>query len=522
MPASAKSPSTTTPFSSLEEEVVYLRGEVRSLSHQLTWFQKQLFGAKSEKRIIDNPAQGNLLTPLSDTSASDGVVPTTTVPAYERGTAKKQRPEDCLTDSGLRFGSEVPVEVITVVPLELSGPEADQYEVIDTRLSHKLAQRPSSYVVLQYEIPVIKHKAQGVVTTAVMPTQVLDGCLADVSLLAGLLTDKFLYHLPLYRQHQRLAREGITVSRASLTNWVKRSIELLRGIVESQLAHVLQSKVLAMDEVPIKAGLQTQGKMQQGYFWPIYGEDDEVVFTFNLSRGKKHIEDLLNARFQGTLVTDGYAAYARYVEKTDGVTHAQCWVHTRRKWVEAEHHDPAIAQALHLIGELYQAEKTFKDKLSKKQLTPDEKAHYRQQHGKPIVDAFFAWCKTQSERPELTPKHPLRNALNYTLNRERELRVFLDDPEVPLDTNHVEREIRTIPLGRKNWLFCWTELGAEHVGLIQSLISTCKLHDINPYTYLVDVLQRISDHPDSRIEELTPRLWKQHFEHNPLRSVLEK
>lgn len=520
MQSAAKSPATTSAFSSPEEEVLYLRDEVRRLTHQLTWLQKQLFGAKSEKRIIDNPDQGNLLSPLTETPVD--VVPKVTVPAYERGTAKKKRPDDCLTDSGLRFGDEVPVEVIPVIPAELSGPDADQYEVIDTRLSHKLAQRPSSYVVLQYEIPVLKHKGDGAVTTAVMPDQVLDGSIADVSLLAGLLTDKFLYHLPLYRQHQRMAREGITVSRSSLTNWVKRSIELLRGIVESQLSHVLQSRVLAMDEVPIKAGLQAKGKMQQGYFWPIYGEDDEVVFTFNLSRGKKHIEDLLKTHFQGTLVTDGYAAYARFVEKTEGVTHAQCWVHTRRKWIEAEHHDPAIARALALIGELYHIERTFKETLQQKQLTADDKATYRLKHSKPVVDAFFQWCKEQSARVELTPTHPMRGALNYTLKRERELRVFLDDPDVPLDTNHVEREIRTIPLGRKNWMFCWTELGAEHVGLIQSLISTCKLHDINPNTYLVDVLQRISTHPASRIEELTPRLWKQHFAENPMRSVLEK
>jgi hypothetical protein len=102
------------------------------------------------------------------------------------------------------------------------------------------------------------------------------------------------------------------------------------------------------------------------------------------------------------------------------------------------------------------------------------------------------------------------------------LRVFLEDPDVPLDTNHLEREIRPITLGRKNWMFCWTELGAEHVGLIQSLISTCKLHDINPYHYLVDVLQRVGQHPASQVDELTPRLWKQKFAQNPMRSVLDR
>ena len=106
------------------------------------------------------------------------------------------------------------------------------------------------------------------------------------------------------------------------------------------------------------------------------------------------------------------------------------------------------------------------------------------------------------------------------LKRESALRVFLEDPEVPLDNNHTERALRPIAVGRKNWLFCWTEVGAQHVGVIQSLISTCKLQDVDPYTYLVDVLQRIGDHPADRIEELTPRNWKERFADKPLRSDL--
>jgi hypothetical protein len=118
------------------------------------------------------------------------------------------------------------------------------------------------------------------------------------------------------------------------------------------------------------------------------------------------------------------------------------------------------------------------------------------------------------------PKDPFTQALGYMLNRQAELRVFLEDPDVPLDTNHVERTLRVIPMGRKAWLFCWTEIGAEHVGLIQSLIATCRLHGIDPYTYLTDVLLRINIHPASEVADLTPRLWKEKFAANPLRSDL--
>lgn len=505
---------TSQNVSELEVEVGLLRDENQQLKHRVAWFEKQIFGQKSEKRLIDNPGQQSLLgEPAATEPVKDDKVKIT----YQRGKAKKQRPEACVTDTGLRFSDDVPVEVIAVTPVELQGEAAGDYEIIDTKVSHKLAQRPSSYVVLRYETPVIKHKKMQVLITTAMSDQVLDNSIADVSVLAGLLVDKFLYHLPLHRQHQRIEQAGISIARSTLTNWVKRAIELLRPVVESQLKHILLSKVLAMDETPIKAGRKHKGKMQQAYFWPIYGEDHEIVFTYNRSRGKQQIEDTLQTQFQGTLITDGYAAYARYVEKTAGVTHAQCWVHSRRKFIEAESSSPAeISVALGLIGQLYQVEK----QIQAQQLAGDKKHQYRLEHSKPLVDAFYRWCDEQCQRHDLTPTHPLAKALNYVRNRESDLRVFLENPDVPMDTNHLERALRPIPMGRKNWLFCWTELGAEHVGIIQSLISTCKLQGINPHTYLTDILQRVSEHPASNVEELTPRVWKDKFSDNPIRSVL--
>ena len=124
------------------------------------------------------------------------------------------------------------------------------------------------------------------------------------------------------------------------------------------------------------------------------------------------------------------------------------------------------------------------------------------------------------KRQGFTPSNPFIQALNYVRKRRAGLEVFLTDPDVPMDTNHLERALRVIPMGRKSWLFCWTELGAQHVGIIQRLIVTCRLHGIDPYTYLVDVLQRVAEHPASRVAELTPRLWKQHFSDKVLRSDL--
>lgn len=495
------------------EESARLREENQALKQKLAWFKNQLFGQKSEKRPVEqNPHQASLLGAASEPEPPEGEKIKV---SYERGKAPKNRTDDCVNDSGLRFGPEVPVKVIEQTPSELTGPDADQYEVIGTKITHRLGQLPASYEVLEYRRPVLKRKGEEKPLPSPAPANVLDRSIADVSLLTGLLVDKFQYHLPLYRQHQRISHAGITLSRATLTNLCKRAIELLRPIVAAQLENILLSRVLAMDETPIKAGKAGKGKMQQGYFWPIYGEQDEIVFTYSASRGRAHIEQVLKEQFSGTLLSDGYAAYARYAEENEGITHAQCWVHSRRYFIEAENQEPeAVRRALDHIARLYQIE----DEIAKANLNGEKKRDYRLAHSKPVVDQFFQWCQEQMQRPDLLPKDSLTRALGYVLQREHKLRVFLEDPDLPMDTNHLERALRPIPMGRKSWLFCWTELGAEHVGIIQSLITTCKLHDINPYTYLMDVLLRISQHPASQVTELTPRVWKEKFAGSPLRS----
>lgn len=142
-------------------------------------------------------------------------------------------------------------------------------------------------------------------------------------------------------------------------------------------------------------------------------------------------------------------------------------------------------------------------------------------HSKHIVEAFFEWLRGLQAEKALLPTSPFTKALAYALQREEALKVFLEDPAVPLDTNHLERQIRPIAIGRKSWLFCWTEVGAKCAGVAQSLISTCVLHGVDPYTYLVDVLQRIDTHLAANVHELTPRLWKEAFGDNPIPATLE-
>jgi transposase len=224
-----------------------------------------------------------------------------------------------------------------------------------------------------------------------------------------------------------------------------------------------------------------------------------------------------------TQISAGHAALLKsstrfgYSSKKVGIAHAQCWSHVRREIFEAEVADPeGVRKGLRRIGVLYEIE----EEIRSQKLTGEAKRLHRLTHSKPHVEAFFDWADRRLEAHGLRPKDPFIIALHYARERRAGLEVFLTDPDVSLDTNHLERALRVIPMGRKNWNFCWTELGAKHVGIVQSLVVTCRLHGIDVYTYLVDILQRISEHPASRVAELTSRLWKQRFAANPLRSAL--
>ena len=502
----------------MREENAVLRQQNQSLKQQLDWLKRQLFGGKSERRIFAPPQGQRDIGELLAEAAVASDAPVATEELHYTRRKSKQRPEEALTEQGLRFDESVPVEIIHLPAPELLGPDAEHYEVIEEKITRRLAQRPGSYVVLEYHRPVVKHKVSGLITAPAAPEGVFEKSLADVSLLAGLLVDKFTYHIPLYRQHQRLAQAGITLSRATLTYWTQRAIELLRPICDAQLQHILQSRVLAIDETPIKAGRSKPGKMQAGWLWPIYGQANEIVFTYSPSRAHRHLKGLLGG-FQGVLLSDGYSAYDCYCKSRPEITQAQCWAHARRYFVKAEKLEPqATAEALDYIGALYRIEAQIREQA----LAGEPKLAYRATHAKPLAEAFFGWCREQCARVDLVNSNPLAKALTYVENHRAQMSVYLSEPDVPMDTNHLERNLRPIPMGRKNWLFCWTEIGAKHLGIIQSLLTTCRLQGVDPYAYLVDVLQRVGLHQASRVEELTPRLWKEKFQAHALKSDLDR
>src|SRR5215475_4696589 len=289
--------------------VVALLAENATLKRQVEWFKRQLFGRKSEKRLRapdpdQLPLAGMLTTPV--TTADQPPPPTETVKAYQRRV--RFTGAEVADESELRFDASVPVQEIVLTNPEVADLPPDAYEVVSEKVTYRLAQRPGAYVILKYRRPVIKRKDTEVLSCPPAPPAVFEKSFADVSVLAGLLIDKCVYHLPLYRQHQRLQQAGIRLSRGTLTQWVQRVADLVEPIYYALLSSILQSQVLAMDETPIKAGRQGKGKLHTGYFWPVYGAQDEIAFPFAASRAQAVVREALG-KFCGVLLTDGYIVY---------------------------------------------------------------------------------------------------------------------------------------------------------------------------------------------------------------------
>lgn len=479
--------------------------EIQQLQQRVAWFERQIFGAKSERRITDDSAKEQLHLGEQFEGQQRAVSKPVTVKEYSRK-AREAVPTNLEDERGLRFDESVPVEDQPVLlPPEVQGKDPAEYEVIRTDVNHVLAQRPGAYFVKRFFRPVIKLKESGKFLPVVSVPTVLERSYADVTLLAGILENKFLYYLPLYRQFQMILNSGIKLSRATLTNYVHRTALLLEPVYAAQLVSALRSEILAMDETPLLAGLsETKAhSMHQGYVWALYGELGEPTFVYAASRAKKELDRILGGSFKGKLLSDGYAAYAAYAKGLERqIVLARCWAHARREFFEALMYEPVLCNpALDYIKQLYEIEARIKD------APPDKRLKVRDRESRPIVDSFFDWLRKEQLRQVLLPSNPFLKAAAYALGAEAGLRVFLGDPALPIDNNQLERTLRPVPMGRKNWMFCWTELGAKVVAIIQSLVSTCRVQGVRPFDYFVDVLPRLDSTPMSQVADLTPRVW---------------
>jgi transposase len=373
-------------------------------------------------------------------------------------------------------------------------------------VSERLDIVPAQFRVIVVRRPKYACRAcEEVVLQAPAPARLIEGGLPTDGTVAQVLVSKYADHLPLYRQAQILARQGVMLDRSTLADWVGRAAFLLRPVHERLLAVLKTSGKLFADETTAPVLDPGRGRTKTGQLWA-YARDDRpwggtdppgVAYVYAPDRrAERPIAHL--AGFRGVLQVDGYGGYKVLAERGE-VRLAFCWSHVRRRFYELAQAGPApiASEALARIAALYKIEGEIRGR------SAEERRAVRQARSRILVEAFEPWLR--EKLAIVSQKSKLADAIRYALSRWTGLSRFLDDGRVEIDSNVVERSIRPLALTRKNALFAGSDGGAEHWAVLASLIETCKLIGVEPQAYLADVITRIvAGHPNSRLDELLP------------------
>ncbi|MBI0539757.1 IS66 family transposase [Roseomonas sp. KE2513] len=379
--------------------------------------------------------------------------------------------------------------------------------------SERLDVIPARFRVLVTRRPKLACRAcEGMVLQAPAPARLIEGGMPTEATVAHVLVSRYADHLPLYRQAQILARQGLTIGREVLASWVGTAAAEIAPVVARMRELLLSSARLFADETTMPVLDPGRGQTKTGYAWAIARDDrpwggtdpPAVVFRYAPGRGAEHARALL-AGYTGILQCDGYAAYkglAAPEEGGPGATLVFCWSHVRREFYDLARKKtaPIAAEALTRIAALYAVEAEIRGK------PPEERRTTRQARSRPLVEHLFAWLEQQLAR--LPGGSPTAGAIRYALNHRDGLERFLADGRIELDTNTVERAIRPLCLSRKNALFASGDDGGRRWADLASLVETCKLNGVDPQRYLTDLLTRLVESwPNSRIDELMPWHW---------------
>jgi transposase len=371
-------------------------------------------------------------------------------------------------------------------------------------VSERLDVVPAQFRVLVIRRPRYACRAcEDAFVQAPAPPRLIEGGLPTDALVAQVLVSKYADHLPLYRQAQIFARQGVVLDRSTLADWVGRAAFLLRPVHERLLETLKRSGKLFADETTAPVLDPGSGRTKTGQLWayarndrPWGGSDPPgVAYVYAPDRtASRPIAHL--AGFEGVLQVDGYAAY-EVLAKGGAIRLAYCWSHARRLFYELGPASPIATEALARIAALYRIEVDIRGRPA------DERRAARQERSRPLIDALEPWLREKLGL--ISRKSKLADAIRYALSRWTGLSLFLDDGRVEIDSNIVERAIRPLALNRKNALFAGSDGGGQHWAVIASLIETCKLAGVEPHAYLADVITRIVEgHPQRRLDDLLP------------------
>ena len=473
---------------------------IQNLTEQIAIMNTKTFGKKSEKFQIDadqlnffteifNEAESLIDGQLSIEPSMDEVI----VPAHRRRKRKGKIDEDLM---------DLDTKIIehTLTDEELSGYFPEGYKRLPDEVYKKLELIPAVFEVHEHHIAVYKGK-NGKIVKAEHPKEMLNGSIATPSIVSAVIHSKYTNAVPLYRQEQEFARNDVNISRQTMANWVITSAERYISLVYDRMKEeLLKSPVIHADETPVMVSKDGREGMHKNYMW-VYRSgsmckaNQAVLYDYQKTRKADAPREFL-ADFDGKLVCDGYQVYHTLEKRDDtGFKVAGCWAHARRPFAqvykslgEEKAAGTVAAEALVQIQNIYHTDNGLQ------KLPLSQRKVRRKTLVKPLVDTFFKWCRNSAGR--VPPSSGTADSIKYCMNQEKYLRVFLEDPQIPLDNNLAEQAIRPFCVGKKNWKLIDTVHGAQASAILYSIVETAKANDLNIYNYFKHLLTEIPKHMD--------------------------
>jgi transposase len=471
---------------------------IADLRLQLHGHKKHRFGSKSE-----NSAQLALELILEEmeieqAAETDDGDASSDAEAKPPRTPRKRKP----------FPKNLTRVVKTITPSDACTDCGGSFKVLGTDVMEELEYVPGHYIVNQIGRPRLACTCCEKVVQAEMPSRPIPKSFVGAALMAHILCCKYGYHLPLYRQSQMFANEGIDLSGSLMAGWVGKCTKLLERVSDAIRDHVFEAQAIFMDDTTVKLLQKGNGKgknkTKTARLWVYARKEDTwasgvppaVWYQFSTSRGAEHPSQHLGT-YEGFAHADAYAGY-NDAYRTGRIKEMACMAHVRREFFDLYESTklPVAGEAVLRIKKLYDVETQARF------LPASARVAMRQEYAKPIFDDLEVWLKEQLGK--ISSKTPLAKAIKYALARLPKARPYLDNGFLELDNNTAERAVRPVAVGRKNYLFMGSEAGGKSAEIAYTLIETAKMNKVNPEAWLAWVLERIQDHPANRIAELLP------------------